>query len=99
MPWFRCLIHGENFSIESDGRANVKGFYTTRFLEAENYSQAEVIGLAVLRADSYFADEAMKNRSPEARIEFEEIEELKGKPPKIGIWPFRRHVAGGFVFY
>lgn len=82
-----------------DNEVKPTGFYTTRFVEAEDHIQAEIIGLEALRADSFFADEAMKSRSLEARVEFEEIEELKGKPPKIGIWPFRRHEGDGFVFY
>jgi len=99
MPWFRCLIHGYNFSIEVDGAAKFTGFYTTRFVEAENYEQAEIIGLERLKDNDFLNDDSIKNRSPDARVEFEEIVELNGKPPKVGIWPFRRHVAGGFAFY
>ena len=99
MPWFRCLIHGSQFSIALDEDAKVLGFFTTRFVEADNAEQAKSLGLAALKAERFFADEVMSGQSPDAKLEFEEIVELKGRPPKTGIWPFRRHIANGFSFY
>jgi hypothetical protein len=99
MAWVRGLIHGSQFSIELNGEAEIKGFFTTRFVEAEGFDQAEGVALAALKAEPFFSDEAMLKRSPKAKIEFEEIVELKGRPPKTGIWPFRRFIADGFSFY
>ena len=99
MPWFECLIHGENFKFEIGDNRFSEGFYTTRFIEADDKAQAEQKQLAALKLDERLQDEASKANSPDAKVTFEEITELKAKPPKIGIWPFRRHVGGGFIFY
>lgn len=49
MPWFKCFIEGENFPgtlIEKDSPI---GFYTTRFVEADNSDVAELLVLENLK--------------------------------------------------
>ena len=80
MPWFRCFIHGENFVVDVDGKHEVMGFYTTRYIEAADENEAEMLSLAKLRKDDFLNDDTLKSRSPEAKVTFEEIDELIGEP-------------------
>ena len=50
--------------------------FTTRFVEANDYQEAELKALELLKADPFWKDPAIKGRSPDARIYFEEIEEV-----------------------
>ena len=40
---FRILLRGENFLLESEGAVKRFGFYTTRFVEAPNETEAEAL--------------------------------------------------------
>ena len=87
MPWFRCLIEGENFPgalIQKDG---LVGFFASRTVEAPNAEEAEIRVLQVLRADSTFAlGDLLK--SGDAKVYFAEIEEVDGPlgPDRGATW-------------
>ncbi|GJL94674.1 MAG: hypothetical protein DHS20C05_10790 [Hyphococcus sp.] len=80
MPWFRCVVLGENFTLIVDGEARDFGFYTTRWVEAGNADSAEMKALAILKSDELLAELPKEHRSPEAKVYFQEIEELSEKP-------------------
>ena len=75
MPLYRCLILGENFPGVLLGETEPVGFYTTRFVEAAHPEEAESLALEMLRHDK-----ALKvppeARAKDARIHFEQIEEV-----------------------
>jgi hypothetical protein len=75
MALFRCSICGENFPGSLLGEALPIGFYTTRYVEAESPSEAEVMALDALRTEEIFKIPA-EARTENARVYFEEIEEV-----------------------
>ncbi|MDY3558519.1 hypothetical protein R5W23_005639 [Gemmata sp. JC673] len=80
MAWFRCFIRGEGFPGEIVGETGPVGFYVTRFVEAAAPEAAEVAALQVLKADPKLAPPPGYTPSGQARVVFEEIEELAAEP-------------------
>ena len=76
MPWFRCLVRGENFPGQMIGRSEPVGFYVNRFIDAANPHEAELSALQSLRAEPKLAPPPGYEPSHECRVYFEEIEEL-----------------------
>ena len=87
MPWFRCLIRGENF-VTSDDEA--MGFYTTRWIRSEDAESAELDCLERLKNEEELRQTFPLDLSPAAKVYFEEVEELAENPNKVG---------GGFTFF
>jgi hypothetical protein len=84
MPWYRCLILGENFPGELIGKSRPVGFYVNRFVEAPDPKQAEQVALAELRREKKLAlPEGVKLPGTPV-IRFEEITQvlLPEGPPK-----------------
>lgn len=75
MAWFRLFACGEDFPVVIDGEVIVCGFYTTRYVEAANPSEAETIASEML-----FDDPDLETPpgwdDVEPRIYFEEVEEV-----------------------
>jgi len=90
MPTYRCEILGEHFPGVILGEPDPIGFYTTRFIEAPSAAEAELAALAMLR-DAPELQVAPEARSADARVYFEQIDELApGEAPGHNI---------GFVFF
>lgn len=51
MKKFKIIIEGRNFLIHIEKFSKKMGFYTTRFVEAEDESKAESIALDLIRAE------------------------------------------------
>ena len=77
MPWFRCLIEGENFPGALIRRKGLVGFYTTRWIEASSAEEAEISALEALRAEPMFKVENVA-LSLDAKVYFTEIFEVDG---------------------
>ncbi|XHS79391.1 hypothetical protein ACFJGW_05305 [Burkholderiaceae bacterium UC74_6] len=75
MKLYRCLMLGENFPGFLLGEAEPIGFYTTRFVEAEDVEEAQRLALDLLRQDASLNVPA-ERRTKNARIHFEQIEEV-----------------------
>ena len=75
MPLYRCLILGENFPGVLLGEPEPVGFYTTRFVEAATAEEAQELALEMLRTDEVLRV-ASEARTKDARIHFEQIEEV-----------------------
>jgi hypothetical protein len=75
MAWFRLFACGEDFPVVIDGEVIVCGFYTTRYVEAANPSEAETIASEML-----FDDPDLETPpgwdDVEPRIYFEEVDEV-----------------------
>jgi hypothetical protein len=56
MPWFRCLVEGENFPLARDGKPALLGFFTTRWVEAASVGEAELNVVAMIRNDRAFTN-------------------------------------------
>ena len=48
MKTFRVFLRGENFILTFDGQQTRLGFYTTRFVQANNPEGAELIAVDLL---------------------------------------------------
>lgn len=64
MPWFRCLIEGENFPLAREGRPALLGFFTTRWVEAATSGEAERQAVDMIRGDKAFARMREANLTP-----------------------------------
>lgn len=91
MPYFRVLLNGENFWLPMDGKPSRLGFFTTRFVEAGNESDAELMALAMLREDSSLKGVLNEVTDP-PMIYCDEIEEIEPFQPASV-------VQQGFTFY
>ena len=76
MPWFRCSIRGENFPPGTDDPARPLGFFTSRFVEADDAEDAETHGLAALRTHPVLASLKGHPLASRARVFFDEIKEV-----------------------
>ena len=92
MKLFRCFAHGVNFPLDFDGEPALMGFYTTRFVRADNAEQAELLALELLRADPKL-DVPPDRRTKETRVYFDEIEEINAIPEDIP------ESGTGYAFY
>lgn len=75
MKKYRVFLHGKNFLIRFDGRKQVVGFYTTRFVEAENPEEAENKAVQLIREDRKLQKVVLNDKSDPPMIFVEEIEE------------------------
>jgi hypothetical protein len=91
MPWFQCFIRGENFPGQLIGESDPIGFYVTRFVETGDAESAESMALQALRSEPKLTPLLGHTPKPEARVFFEEIEEL----PEAQV----PAVPPGFIFY
>ena len=75
MPWFRLFALGEDFPVIIDGKVEIVGFYTTRYVEAASASEAEAIA-----SDLLFEDEDLQPppgyEDIQPRLVFEEVEQV-----------------------
>lgn len=77
MKHFRVLIHGQNFLIDMDGEVKPLGFFTTRFVKADDHDQAEELAVQMLR-DFQPLRELVKNPEDDRPdLIIEETEELQ----------------------
>ena len=76
MKKYRILVRGRNFLLKLDGKAEKFGFYTTRFVEAQNENQAEDVAISTLRADPTLCDGVLNQQSDSPMLFVEEIIEL-----------------------
>ena len=93
MKLFRCFIRGENFPLDFDGKDDLLGFYTTRFVRAETPDQAELLALDMLRENPTLNGVDPSRRTAETMVYFESIEEIDSLPEGI------TEPGTGFTFY
>jgi hypothetical protein len=51
MPFYRCVILGENFPLRVDGQEELHGFYTTRWVQALDEKRAELKAVEMVRRE------------------------------------------------
>ena len=86
MKKYSVLIHGENFLIRLDGKIKRLGFYTTRYVEAEDTKLAEFKAVEFIQND---LDQIVLNSHENPPMLYaEDIKELKSfegiSPPGTG---------------
>jgi hypothetical protein len=72
MKKFKVVVRGENFLMNVDSVEKRMGFYTTRFVEAENEEAAEYAVMDILRDDL----EPLNDKSDSPMMYAEKVEEL-----------------------
>ena len=82
MPFFQCLIRAENLPMTLEGKSQLMGFYTTRWVEAETTEAAELLALEMVREEFPFSEED-RRRAPDAKMYFEEIVEAAPDTPRV----------------
>ena len=91
MRHFRVLVRGENFLIALDGKPVRMGFYTTRFVEADDPKAAELLAVDLIRGDAWLTGGAVLNQQSDPPMLFaDEIEVV----PKADV-----QAVSGFSFF
>jgi hypothetical protein len=80
MPYYRCLIRGENFAWPNGGDWDLMGFYTTRWVQALNPAAAETKAVEALSKEPEFKKPEGYCSGPPARVCVEEIDNVKRLP-------------------
>lgn len=91
MAWFRCFIRGDNFPGQMIGEAGPVGFYVIRFVEAADAGEVEAAAIQLLRTEPQMAPPHGYTPSGQARVFFEEIEEVSAERVPTVQPGFTRH--------
>ena len=76
MKKYKVFVCGQNFLLNLDGKVGKVGFYTTRFVEAQNDHEAEENAISTLRNDPTLRDGVLNEKSDAPMLFVEEIAEL-----------------------
>ncbi len=92
MPQFRVLIHGRNFKLKLSEDETARGFWTTRFVEANDAEEAELLAVQMIRDDPFFVGKVMNDKADSPIIDVPE-NSLVEKDEEI------RGPGSGYAFY
>jgi hypothetical protein len=73
MNHYRVFMKGQNFLLNVNGTPKRLGFFTTRFVQANNRDGAELLAVDLIRSDRWLRDSVVNERSDPPRIVAEEI--------------------------
>ena len=76
MKKFRVFVRGENFRLNLEGAVKRYGFYTTRFVEAPDKSEAERLAIDLLRQESRLCGRVVNDQADPPMLFAEEIDEI-----------------------
>jgi hypothetical protein len=76
MKKYRVMLEGRNFLLDMEGSVEKYGFFTTRYVEAENPEQAEIKAVQLIREDQSLKV-AAKNEGSKPLIYLDSIVELE----------------------
>lgn len=74
MAYYRAFVRGENFSIAVNDRPQKMGFYTNRWVEADDLESAEARVVAMIRAEPKLRSLVLNSPEDPPRIYVEELE-------------------------
>jgi hypothetical protein len=80
MPHYRVELNGKNFLLTMDGKASRFGFLTSRFVQAQDTTQAELDAVQLIRGDPGLSG-VLNERSDPPMIYCEGIEEVEPFDP------------------
>ena len=90
MTYYRVFLRGENFVLDVEGKPTKMGFYTTRFVQANDSESAELLAVDLLRKDKKLRG-VLNPRSDPPLIFAEEIDAVQAdEVPEI---------VPGFAFF
>jgi len=95
MSYFQVLLEGENFFVEFDGKEELLGFVTTRWVNAKNPEEAELKAVDLIKQDKSLIDitKNFSDSDPSPMIYLSEMSNVN--------WfnYFRRKPGAGYSFY
>ena len=71
---YRVFLRGVNFLLTVDGKPTRMGFYTTRFVQANNRDGAELLAVDLIRQDKRLKESVSNERSDPPMIFADEID-------------------------
>ena len=95
MHYFQVMLEGENFFIEFDGKEELLGFVTTRWVKADDQKQAELKAVELVKNDHHLHNllRSPDGESPLPMIYLSEI-------CKVNWFTYiRRKPGAGYTFY
>lgn len=73
---YKVMLNGRNFRIPLEGTVQRVGFYTTRFVEASDPEQAELLAVALVKNDKELRAAVRNERDDPPTIHLEEVVEV-----------------------
>lgn len=70
------MLEGKNFILELEGTIRKYGFYTTRFVEAENPEKAELYAVQLIKEDEKIRKNVKNPKSDPPMLFLEKLEEV-----------------------
>jgi hypothetical protein len=77
MKKYKVMLEGKNFLMKIEGKVRRLGFFTTRFLEANNPEDAKLKAVQMIRDDKQFSEAVQNEREDPPMIYLDSIYELK----------------------
>jgi len=76
MKRFKVKLHGKNFFLNLDGEPRKFGFYSTRFVKAENPEEAERIAVILTHQNQNLRKTLLNQNDYPPKINLEGIKEI-----------------------
>jgi len=93
MRRYRIVLRGQNFSIDHGSGVEKFGFYTTRWVKADDPKKAEIFAVELVKNDPAL-NESIQNEKHDPPVIF--LENLN----EVGWFEFfRRNPGDGYTFY
>ena len=93
MKNYSVLLHGKNFILKFDEKPQRFGFYTTRFVRADDEREAEKIAVDLIRNSRDLKMAVLNEKNDPPMIYLKEISEISFLTYRI------RKPGKGFTFY
>ena len=95
MSYFQVMLEGKNFFIELDGKDEMLGFVTTRWVKAGNGEEAEMMAVDLVKKDQHLLTmtKNVDGSEPSPMIYLSEMCNVSW------LTYFRRKPGGGYSFY
>lgn len=76
MNKYKAMLEGKNFLLDLEGITQKYGFYTTRYVEANDPEEAELNAVKTIREDNQLTDTVKNDQSDPPMIYLESLDEL-----------------------
>ena len=87
MKKYKVMIEGRNFLINVDGKNQKLGFYTTRWVEANNEHDAERFAIEIIRNDPKLNSNTLNKKTDPPLMHASEVKDIglfEGDEPTPG---------------
>ena len=77
MKKYQVILEGKNFQLDHEGKIVKHGFFTTRYVEANNPEEAELTAVTLIKEDTSLTESVRNDRSSEPMIYLNELCEIE----------------------